>query len=155
MLVTHGVPSSLAEVLADLARGDAVLDPEVADAGVGLRQGEAARRLRMREAGRVEVQAVLVGLGPIDPVREMLRAQLVAIDLAAAGFGVHGVQVQAMLARDQAVDLVEIAAQLVGGARLAGIVARGRDAAAQLAADVLEAAHVIALPAVQAERDRR
>ena len=59
-----------------------------------------------------------------------------------------------MLARDQAVRLVEVLAQLLGGARLAGVVAGGRQPAAQRTAACLEAAHVIALPAVQADRDR-
>ena len=55
-----------------------------------------------------------------------------------------------MPARDQAVGLVEIAAQLISRAGLAGVVARGGDSTRQLAAG-LEASDVIALPAVQAQ----
>ena len=55
---------------------------------------------------------------------------------------------------NQTVGLVEIAAKLFRGARLAGIVASGHDAAAKAAFGILKAAHIIALPAVQADSDR-
>ena len=82
------------------------------------------------------------------------KQQGVPLDRHTAGFGIDRVQVQAMAARDQAVCHVQVAAQLVGGARFARIVARGGDTPAQLGVGGLETAHVIALPAVQAERDR-
>ena len=132
-----------------------MLDPEIADGFVGVRQRKAAVGLGMREQRRVEVQAVFVRRGPTDPVRKVLRAQLMAIDLAAMGFGVHGVQAQAMRTGDQAVHFIEIAAQFIGCARLAGVVARGRDTAAKAAIEILEAAHIVALPAVQTQRHRR
>ena len=139
----------------DAARGDAVVDPELADGRIGAGEREARRGLRVREARRVEVDAVVVGPGPVAPGGEVLGPQLVAVDALAAGLGVHGVQVEAMRAGEQLVDLVEVGAQLVGRARLAGVVSGGRDAARERLARVLEAADVVALPAVQAERNRR
>ena len=121
-----------AKVLADLAAGDAVLDPELADARVVAGQGKAVVGQGMREEGGVKVDAVVVLLGPVDPAGKMLGLELVALDLLAAGLGIDGVQVQPVRAGDQAVGLVQVAAQLVGVARLAGIVAGGGDAAAQL-----------------------
>ncbi len=140
-----------AEVLGDAPAGDAVLDPEAAHVGVGAGQGEAVLRERVREAGRVEVHAAPGRLRPVDPAGEVLGAELVALDLLAARLGVDRVQVQAVRAGDERVGLVEVRAQLVGVARLARIVARGRDPAGELAAGVLEAADVVALPAVQAD----
>ena len=58
-----------------------------------------------------------------------------------------------MLARNEAIGQVEVAAQLGGVARLARIVPGGRDAARQCGVRRFEAGHVVALPAVQAERD--
>ena len=56
----------------------------------------------------------------------MLGGSCVAVDLFSAGLGVHGVQVQPVPAGDQAEGLVQVGAQFVGRARLAGIVAGGQ-----------------------------
>ena len=80
----------------------------------------------------------------------MARLDRVALHLF-VGFEVDGVQVQAVRAGQQAVDHVQVAAQLVGVARLAGVVAGGGDPAGQFAAGVLEPADIIALPAVQGD----
>ena len=85
----------------------------------------------------------------------MLGPKLVALDLLAAGLGVAGVEVQAVRAGDQREGLVEVGAQFVGRAGLAGIVARDRQAAADRLAGVLEAADVVALPAVERDGDAR
>ena len=119
MLVMHGVPVR-AEELADLARGDAVLDPEVADRLVGMRQREVSVRFGMREAGRVEVEAVLLPSAQLTQFAEMFRAQFVAIDFAPVGLRIHRVQIQAMFPRQQAIHLVEIAAQVIGVRALPG-----------------------------------
>ena len=115
---------------------------------------EAVGRLRVREEGRVEIHADLLALGPIDPALEMLRLDLVAIDAAAAELAVEGVQVEAVLAGDQREGLVQVGAKFLGRAGLAGIVARDREAAAEFFARVLEAADVVALPAVERDRNR-
>ncbi len=96
-----------------------------------------------------------LGLGPVQPCGEVLGAQLVALDALPAGLGVHRVQVQAVPAGDHAIGRVQVAAQLIARAGLAGVVAGGGDAAAKRLAAVLEAGHVVALPAVQAQRDIR
>ncbi len=107
----------------------------------------------MRKAGGVEVDAVAPGPGPVDPAREVLRRKLVALNPRVARLGVDRVEVEAVGAGNQAVGEVEVAAQLVGRARLTGIVAGRRDAAGQLRVGRLEAGDVIALPAVEAQRN--
>ncbi len=154
MLVMHGVPSCWPKYWPMWREAMQCSIQKLRIALIGMRQREVVFRLGMREAGRIEVEAVLIRLRPVDPRAEMFRLQFVAIDLAPAGFRIHRVQIQAMLARQQAVHLIEIAAQLIGRARLAGIVARGRDAAAEAAVEILEAAHIVALPAVQADAAR-
>ncbi len=75
------------------------------------------------------------------------------LDRLAAGLQVDGVEAEAVLAGNQAEGLVGVGPQLVGGAGPAGIVARGHDAAAGQSGRVLEAAHVVALPAVHGDGD--
>ena len=144
-----GLAEGRADRCADLAAGDAVLDPELADAGVLVGQRHAVGRLGMGEVGRVEVHAQSLLLAPIDPALEMLGGQFVAIDPLAARLGVAGVQIEAVLSGDEREGLDRVAAQFVGGAGLAGVVARDGQTAAQFLAGLLEPAHVVALPAVQ------
>ena len=85
----------------------------------------------------------------------MLGQEFIARNRLAAGLGVDGVQIETMSAGNQAIDHVQVAAQFAGVAGFAGIVARGGDAAAQLALGVVKATHVIPLPAVQGDGDLR
>jgi len=65
-LLTDGGPNS--------ATGDAVLDPELADAGIRVREREAAVGERVRKARGVEIYSKAAGLGPVDPTLEVLLA---------------------------------------------------------------------------------
>ena len=112
-------------------------------------QRQAVGRLGMREVGGIEIHAQSLLLGPIDPALEMLGAKFVAIDPLAARLGVAGVQVEAVLAGNEREGLVRVAAEFVGRAGLAGIVARDGQSAAQFLAGIFESAHVVALPAMQ------
>ena len=149
MLVTHGLAQGRADRRADLAAGDAVLDPELADAGVRMGQRHAVGRLGMREVGGVEIHAQSLLLAPIDPALEMLGAEFVPIDPLAARLGVTGMQVEAVLSGNEREGLDRVAAKFVGRAGLAGVVARDGQSAAQFFAGLFESAHVVALPAMQ------
>ena len=94
---------------------------------------------------------MIVGFGPIDPGCEVLRLEFVARDLGHT-VEIGTVQRQAVIARDQTVGFVEIAAQFVDIGGFAGIIAGRHDAAAEPALGVFESADIIALPAVQANR---
>ena len=133
-----------------MARGDCVIDPEAADAGVGVGQREAIVGEVMGEKRGIEIQAVIIGFGPVDPGREVLGPQLIARDFGGA-IEIRAVQRQAVIARNQAVCLVEVAPQFIDIARFARIVAGGHDAAAEPALRVLEAADIVPLPAMQAD----
>jgi len=74
---------------------------------------------------------------------------LVALDVLAPRFGVAGVEVEPMRAGDHCQGVVQVGAQLVGRARLARVIARHRQPAANLFAGVLETADIVTLPAVQ------
>ena len=80
-------------------------------------------------------------------------AQLVAVHLAAAHLGVAGVEVEAVAAGNERERLLEVRPQFVGRAGLAGVIAGDGQAAAERLAGVLEAADVIALPAMDGNRD--
>ena len=82
----------------------------------------------------------------------MFRADLVAVDDFAVGFGVDGVEVEALLAGDQGEGLFGVFAEHVRVDGGAGVVADGHDTAAGdgFVMD-FEAFHIVALPAV--ERD--
>ena len=58
-----------------------------------------------------------------------------------------------MLAGNERERAVQVGAQFAERARLARIVARDGEAAAEFLAALLEAAHVVALPAVHGDRD--
>ena len=128
-----GLAQRLAEGRADLAAGDAVPHPELADAIIRVREGEIVGRQRVREEGGVEVDADLLLLREIHPAGEVADIQLIAIDLLAVGLGVDRVQVQTLLAGDQADGLGEVRAQLIAVAGLAGVVAGGQGSAARAA----------------------
>ena len=65
-----------------------------------MREREIVRRLRMGEAGRVEVEPDPERLRPVDPAGEMLGADRIAIDAPRAELSVERVQVEAMGARE-------------------------------------------------------
>ena len=94
-----------------------------------------------------------VALGPRQPAGEVVGFDGVAIDLAPAELAVDGVQVQPVLAGQQAVGEVQVGPQLGRRAGLAGVVAGGDQPAAEGAGVGLEAADVVALPAVERDRD--
>ena len=128
-----------------------MLNPEAANALVGGGERASASDLRVREESGVEVEADLVLLRPVDPVREVLRHYGVAVDeFAAAKLGVAGVKGDAVLAGDVGEHLLHVGAEFVGVARLAGVVAGDGEAVAEAGgfAQMLEAADIVALPAL-------
>jgi hypothetical protein len=112
-----------------------------------MRQRE-ARGQRVREEGRIEIEADAETFGPIDPAAEMLRPDCVAIDLAAAEVAVRRVQVESMLPRDQRERFRCVGAKLVGRPRLAGIITRRCETATDLLPRRLEPPDVVSLPTV-------
>ena len=106
----------------------------------------------MREAGRIEIQSNSERPRPFNPVLEMFRFNFVAIHLPAAKLSVASVQVEAMSAGNQRERLRRVRAEFIWCAGLPGIIPRGHNATGQRATTILEAAHVIALPAVQRNR---
>ena len=85
---------------------------------------------------------------PVNPAAEVRRFQLIALDPHAAGLGIHGVEIDAVLAGEKLQRLLEIGAKLVAVGRAAHVVA-GRQDAAREHRVALEAGDIIALPAVQ------
>ena len=138
------------EESADAAGGGTVGDPEIAHGGVGMGE-RAVGGERVREAGRVEIEAVqAAGLGPVHPRGEMPRLDGVAVHEFAGEVAVDGVEIQAMAAGQKLVDEIEVAAKLVEGAGLAGVVAGGLDATPrESGVGFFKAADIVALPAMQ------
>ena len=79
--------------------------------------------------------------------------QGIALHALPAGFGVASVEIDAMPARDERERLIQVCSQFIGIARLARVMARHRQTAAQLSLRGFEAGDVVPLPAVQRERD--
>ena len=130
-------------------------DPERPDGLVGMREGEIVSRLRMREAGGVEVQSDSERLCPVDPAGEVFGTDRVTVHAPCAELSVERVQVEAVPARNEGQGLRGVAAELVGSARLARIIAGRRKARTQLAVRLLESRDIVSLPAVEGDRDRR
>jgi len=129
-----------------------MFDPKFANAFIGVGEGEAVGGEGMGEAGGIEIEAEAVFLCPRDPVGKMFRLDFIAIHFFAAEFAVEGVKVQAVLAGDQRVGLLQVGAQLLGRAGFAGIIAGGNEAAGQHTAGMFKTADVVALPAVEGDR---
>ena len=148
-----GLAQLLGQVLADADAGLAMLDPEAAGLLIGRGQGQRVA-LGVREEGGVEVAAQAALLAEIHPLLEVLGLDLVTIHPAAVLLiedGVAGMEVHLLGAGAQLHHHVQVGHQLFGGAGAAGIVAGGLDAAGQGRVGVaIKAAHVVALPAVQA-----
>ena len=79
----------------------------------------------------------------------------VAIHFLAAKFAIKRVEIQAMFAGNQRIGFFQIGAQFIRRARLARIIAGGDESAAERAAEIFKAAHIVALPAVQRDGDLR
>ncbi len=94
-------------------------------------------------------------LGPFDPAAEVLGFDGVAVDGKVAELAVHRVEVDPVPAGDEGEGLLEVGPELVDGAGPARIRPGDLKAAAGQAAGLaLEAAHVVALPAVDRQGDR-
>ena len=103
----------------------------------------------------VEVQADLARLGPAEPVGEMRRLDLVAVDDIGAGLGVECVEVEPLPAGQELEHDIDVGAHLVAVAGAAGMAAGGHDAAGiDPVAGSFKAADVVSLPAVQGDRNR-
>ena len=139
----------LADLLGDLAAGLAVADPEVARRLIGRGQRQLVVHHGMAKDSGIEIDAVTVRARPRDPRLEVLVLQDVAVDpgVLVGEDGVGGVQVDALGAGHEGHGGLEIGGQLFEGAGAAGVVARGLDAAGE-APFLVEAEHVVALPAV-------
>src|SRR5438093_2648575 len=130
-------------------------DPERPDGFVGMREGEIVGRLRMGEAGRVEVQADTERLRPVDPAREVFGADRVAIHASCAELSVERVQVETMCARNEGQGPRGVAPELVGSARFTRIVAGRGKPPTQLAVQLLESPDIVSLPAMERDGNRR
>jgi hypothetical protein len=109
----------------------------------------------MGEEGRVEVDLQALAAGPFLPAAEVLGLHGVAVDGLAPEFSVHGVEIDAVAARDEGERLGHIGAELV---RIAGP-SRGapgdlQAAAGQALGAPLEADDVVPLPAMERQGDR-
>lgn len=99
----------------------------------------------MAEERRVEVKADTLFLGEVYPCLEVLRLDLVAVDLLVRD-AVRCVKVELVLARDQGVGLVDVGHEFLRIASAARVVARRRNPARQRIG--IKAKNIIALPAV-------
>ncbi len=136
----------------DLATAATMLDPEGTDARIGVRERQVVVGLGMGKEGRVEIKSQPLFLRPVNP-----RGKVTVLDGVTVGrligIKVEGVQVQTVLAGDQAIGELKIRAQLGGIARATGVVARRLNAAPRGACLAFKPADIIALPAMHRDRD--
>ena len=131
-----------------------MFDPELPHSRIGVRQGETVIGQRMGKASGIEIDAVVVGFGPFQPTLKVFGTDFIAFDFM-VGFQIDGVKIEPVMSGQQAVDEVQVLAKFIGCASFAGIIAGDRDAAGEFCIRILESAHVIALPAMEADRDAR
>ena len=107
----------------------------------------------MGEVAGVEVEAQFALLAPVDPVLELGGGVFVALNFLAIEIGVERVQIKPVFAGDQRKSFVEILPELNIGAGFAGVVAGRLDAAAKRPIGIFRSRHVVALPAMEGNRD--
>ena len=107
-----GVALGLAHGIGNAAATFGVLNPEITDALVGIGKCKVTT-LRMREGCGVEVQLHVVLLRPLDPTLEIIDGDLVAVHELAAEVAVDLVEVQAVVARDEALRELDVGPDLV------------------------------------------
>ncbi len=137
----------------DLTAHDPVLDPEAADALVRVREGKAVRRLRVRKKSPVEIEPDLLPLRPVHPSLKVAGFEGIAVHTLPTRLGVEGVEGEAVAARQEAEDHLEVGAKFLRGPRTAGIVPRRHDPTGETGLTHLKTANVVPLPAVQGDRD--
>ncbi|MPN32136.1 hypothetical protein SDC9_179612 [bioreactor metagenome] len=82
----------------------------------------------------------------------MLRFEFVAFDFLSVGLGVDRMEVEPLFTRNQRQGLVQVGAEFVGVAGASRIVAGHGDSAVERAV-AFEPGNVVALPAVEADRN--
>ena len=148
-IAEHFIIERFTDLLRYLTARLHVVDPELACFRIGGRERKLVVHLGMTEDGGVEIDAISVLFGPFDPGFEVGVRDLVAIDpgVFVGEDGIRGVQCDALRAGHHAHRFFEVGFQLFEVARTARVVAGGLDAARK-AAFLVEAEHIIALPAV-------
>src|SRR5215469_18447470 len=114
-------------------------------------QREVLSALRVRETGRVEVEAQAMLPGPVKPSLKMPWLDFVAPDRL-SGFKIDRMQVDPLRAGNERQGHLNIGAQFRDIPRAPRIVARGLDAARKAPVCAFKAEHIVALPAL--DRDR-
>ena len=143
-----------AHLFRDFAAGDAVFNPELTDSRVRVGEGEVGSGFRMTEERRIEIESGVPFFRPVDPALEVFRFDAVSFDRV-VGIEVDRVEVEAFFAGDEGEGLVEVVAEFLRGAGASGIVARGENSARSAAGVRFESADVVALPAVEGNRNVR
>ena len=148
-IAEHFVIERFADLLRYLTARLHVVDPESARLRIGGRERKFVVHLGMTEDGGVEIDAIAVLFGPLDPRFEVGIRDLVAIDpgVFVGEDGIRGVQRDALRAGHHAHRFFEVCFQLFEVARATRVVAGGLNTARK-AAFLVEAEHVVALPAV-------
>ncbi len=142
------------DVCSDMSAGDAVFDPKLADAWVGMGEGKAIVGEGMGEKTGVEVEAEFAFPTPIDPALKMCDGVGVAVDFGSLEIGIQGMQIKPVSAGDEGIGLVEIGSQLLQGACFAGVIAGGLNATAgERGIGFFKAADIVSLPAMEGNGD--
>jgi hypothetical protein len=126
-----------------------VIDPKAAQPRIATGERKAAGGLGVRKERGIEIESQVARLRPIDPAREMLGRQLIALYFFSAILGIDGVQIEPMLAGNEPQCLLEVRLQLGGVSCPARIIAGGLDASAGQPGRAFKAADVVSLPALQ------
>ncbi len=135
------------KTLADFSARHAMINPEATNGGVGMTQREVLIAVAVREAGGIEIQTQITRLRPLCPFLEVLWPDGISLHRCIR-LEIDGMEIYALPAGNLHKRSLKIAAQFVGVAGASRIVAAGLDSARQFSRRVLEAAHIVALPAL-------
>ena len=122
-----GVALCLSDGVGDVATAARVLNPEVSDAVVRIGETEVSA-LGMRETGAVEVEFGVVLLSPVDPTLEVGDVDLITVNDLPFEVAINLVEIQTVVARNEALCLQDVGTQLVDVTSLTRIVTCTLDA---------------------------
>ena len=145
-----GVILCLAHGIGNVTATLGVLDPEIADSLIGIGQRKVAA-LGVREAGAVEIQLGVVGLGPVDPTLEVFYGHFVTVNNLALEIAIDFMQVQTVVSGNEAHGFEDIRTQFVDITGCTGEIARTLDAATEGTGLHFESFYIIGLPTMKGE----
>ena len=131
-----------------------MLNPEIANRGVGVREGVSVIGERVGKVARVEIHSHSLLFAPVDPTLKLRGRIFVAVDFFASQIRVAGMEIEAVFTRNEREGLVEIGAELCDRTGFAGVVAGGLNSTTrETSVGFFKPSDIVTLPTMEGDRN--